>query len=310
MSQDGNEDGKSQPGFLNAVFSVISGSRRARSSASSSASSTNTDTIQDQNIGQSDGLGSQEITPDGVLSLEIRDENATPPPGGFSKNEKSFRYDEGPQTLANGGSSSGFRYFKNDEDSPLLPSSVVKKTVNAGNDSQGKGLISGLSSPVRDPSKIGFYLPDPSFPLSRPAAEYAPLTVSSSVGPRPHARDDHLHEGLDEYSIARLGQWNPQNVTQRDTKRPKERPRDRVYKQRFSMGGSSVPEFRSNVQNFDPTSCSERMLIPDSQVWENHPTRIRQHHPVSDDRNPGLDSHQFHPVVGVIRLPTVPLRFS
>ena len=232
MSQDGKEDGKSQPGFITSVLSAISGSRRTRSPVSFSARSTKPDNLQDQNIGQSDGLESQESRPDGVLLLEVRNEEETPPPGGFSKDEKSFRYEKGPQTLTNGGSSSGFRYFRNDEDSPLLPSPAVQKTVNDGDDSQGKGFISGLLSPVRDPSKIGFYLPDPSFPLSRPVAEYAPLGVSSSVVPRPHARDDHLHEGLDEYSIARLGQWNPQNVTQRDTKRPKERPRDRVY----SMG--------------------------------------------------------------------------
>ncbi len=95
--------------------------------------------------------------------------------------------------------------------------------------------------------------------MSRPAAGYAPLNVSSSVGPRPHARDENPHEGLDDFSVARLGQWNPQNVTQWDSKRPKERPRDRVYKQRFSMGGSSVPEYRSNVvvrTNVDPALTS------------------------------------------------------
>jgi hypothetical protein len=86
------------------------------------------------------------------------------------------------------GSSSGFRYFKNDEDSPLLLSNVIKKTRNAGDDSQGKGL-SGLLSPVRDPSKSGGYLPDPPFSLSRPVAGYAPLNVPSSVGYRSYARD-------------------------------------------------------------------------------------------------------------------------
>jgi hypothetical protein len=161
---------------------------------------------------------------------------------------ESFRFGEGSQTLANGGSSSGFRYFRHDEDGPSSVSSVVKKSGNAGDDdSQGKGLMSGLLSPVRNQSKIGGYLPDPPFPLSRPAAGYAPLNVSSSVDHRPHARDENPHEGLDDFSVARLGQWNPQNVKQRDSKRPKERPRDRVYKQRFSMGGLSVPEYRTSV---------------------------------------------------------------
>jgi hypothetical protein len=149
--------------------------------------------------------------------------------------------------LANESSSSGFRYFKNDEIGPSSVSSVDKKAGNTGDDSREKGLISGLLSPVRDPSHIGGYLPEPSFPLSRPAAGYAPQEYYSSIGRRHHARDGNPHEELDEFSIARLGQRNPQNVTQRDTKRAKERPRDRVYKQRFSMGGSSVPDFRSNV---------------------------------------------------------------
>jgi hypothetical protein len=210
MSQDGKEDGKIQPGFISTVLSVLSGSRRARSPASP----TKSDPMQGQNIDQPDVLGSQGIPSDGVLSSEIRDEDATPPPERTSKGEKNFRYDEGPQTLANGSSSSGFRYFKNDEVGSSSLSSVVKKAGNTGDDSREKGLISGLLSPVRDQSHIGGYLPDHPFPLSRPAAGYAPLNESSSVGRRPHARDGNLHEELDEFSIARLRQRNAQNVTQ------------------------------------------------------------------------------------------------
>ena len=148
MSQRGKEGGKNQPGFMNSVLSVLSGSRQARSTANSPASSTKFDAMQGQNVGQSDGLGFQGITSDGVLLLETRDEDATPPPEVSSKDGKNFRYDEGFQTLTSGGSSSGFRYFKNDEDGPSLLSSVVKKTDNAGDDSQGKGLMSGLSAKV------------------------------------------------------------------------------------------------------------------------------------------------------------------
>jgi hypothetical protein len=175
-----------------------------------------------------------------LVFLQKGNDEITPPPDVSPKSGKSFRYDEGSQTLANGRSSSGFRYFKPDEDSPLSRSPVVEKAGNAGDNRQKKGLISDLLSAVKDQSKIGDCLQDPSLPLSRPAAGYAPWNVSSSIVPRPHARDENPHEGLDDCSVARLGQWNPQNVTQRDSKRPKERPRDRVYKQRFSMGGSSV----------------------------------------------------------------------
>jgi hypothetical protein len=157
MSQDGEEDDKSQPGFINAVLNVLSGSRRLRSPASP----LKFDPIQEQNIGQSDGLDPQGIASDEVLLLEKGNDETTPPPEASSKSGKSFRYDEGSQTLANGGSSSGFRYFKPDEDGPLSLSSVVKKAGKAGDDSQRKGLISGLLIPVRDQSKIGDCLQDP-----------------------------------------------------------------------------------------------------------------------------------------------------
>ena len=45
------------------------------------------------------------------------------------------------------------------------------------------------------------------------------------------------------YSV-RVGGEGIQNVTQRDSKRPKERTRDQIYKKRFSMG-SSVPSYGS-----------------------------------------------------------------
>ena len=241
MSQGGEEDDRSQPGFISTVLSVLSGSRRHRYPASSSKF----DPIQEQNISQPDRLASREIAPDRVSS-DIRNEDATPPPEMLSKSEKIFRYDEGRQTLANEGSSSGFRYFKHGEDDgPSLLSSVVGNAGHAGDDSHANVLLTGSVSPLGDQSK---FLSNPPFPLSRPGAGYAPH-VSSSVTHRPYARDERPHDGMDDVSVARLGQWNTQNITQRDfNKRPKERPRDKVYKQRFSMGGSScVPEYRSNV---------------------------------------------------------------
>ena len=242
MSQDGEEEDRGQPGFINTVLSVLSGSRRIRSPASSSKF----DPIREQNLGQSDRLAFQETAPDRVLSLNDKDGEATPPPEVFPGSGKSFRYDEGHQTLANEEQSSGFRCFKNGEDDgPSLLSSVVGKAGQAGDNSQTNGLLTGMS-PVRNQAKIGNHLPVPLFPLSRSGAEYAPY-VSSSVNHRPYARDGYPHEGLDDVSVARLGQWNQQNVTQRDFKRPKERPRDRVYKQRFSMGGSRVPEYQPNI---------------------------------------------------------------
>ena len=138
MSQDGKEDDTNQQGFINTVLSVLSGTRRGRSPAISSASSTNSDTNPDRNVGQPDEEGFQGIIPpDGVLSLAKGDEDATSPHEKSLMGEGNFRYDEGSQALTNGGSSSGFRYFKNIEDGPSLLSSAVKKAGNSGNGSQG-----------------------------------------------------------------------------------------------------------------------------------------------------------------------------
>jgi hypothetical protein len=274
MSQDGKEDGTNQQGFINTVLSVLSGTRRGRSPAISSASSTNSDN-RDQNASHSDEEGFQGIPPDGILSLDKGDEDVTFPHEKSPMGEGNFRYDGGSQTLTNGGSSSGFRYFKNIEDGPSLVSSAVKKAGNAGDgsqgnagdDNQGKRLLSDLLSPVRDQPKTGGYLSELPFPLSRPAAGYGDLNVSSFEDPRPHARDGNFQGGLDDFSVARLGQRNPQNVTQRDTKRPKERPRDRVYRQRFSMGGSLVPDYRSNVvfrQHHDPGLTGDGKSLKDT----------------------------------------------
>jgi hypothetical protein len=111
--------------------------------------------------------------------------------------------------------------------------------------------MSSLPSPVRDRGKVDNFLPDPSsFPLSRPMAGY----VSGHSKEPPYAgalsltRDhESFNENLDNLSVTRMGQWDSQNVMHRDPKRPEERSRDKAYKQRFSMGSSSVPEYRTNV---------------------------------------------------------------
>jgi hypothetical protein len=69
--------------------------------------------------------------------------------------------------------------------------------------------------------------------------EYTTQTNLSIPFSRPHA------VGASEVSYSvRVGGEGIQNVTQRDSKRPKERTRDQAYKKRFSMG-SSVPSYGS-----------------------------------------------------------------
>ncbi len=53
--------------------------------------------------------------------------------------------------------------------------------------------------------------------------------------------------GFDAGSSVRIGKQQVQNVTHRDSKRPKERTKDKAYKQRFSMISSSdMTSFRPN----------------------------------------------------------------
>jgi hypothetical protein len=53
-----------------------------------------------------------------------------------------------------------------------------------------------------------------------------------------HAVDGSEFQGGGDDLSSRLGRNDAENITQRDAKRPKERTRDKAYKQRFSMGSS------------------------------------------------------------------------
>ncbi len=215
-----------QSGFVKSVLQVFSGSRFR---TPGSLKTLDSDPIRRDENRQGDrdhvsGSTSDEV----VLTEEITDSAASLDEGP----SRSYHYDGGSPTFTNGGSSSGFRYFRNDA---------------VGID-QGQG---GISSPAGEQSKMDKFPSDPSsFPLSRPVAGYISdhLKKPSYVSAHSSTQDHELiHEHSEHLSIARMGQWDPQNVTQRDPKRPKERSRDKAYKQRFSMGSSSVQGYRTNV---------------------------------------------------------------
>jgi hypothetical protein len=118
-----------------------------------------------------------------------------------------------------------------------------------------RGLGAKFESELNDPSKQSSQVFS-SFPLSQPLGEYhAAETASSGVYPyfRPPS-SVHRESGVGEFngefnasSTMRVGKQQAQNVTLRDSKRPKERTKDKVYKQRFSMGSSSdMVNFRPN----------------------------------------------------------------
>ena len=223
-----------QPGFVRSVMQALSGSR-FRTPESPKGSTL--DSIRRDEGRQDDQAPLTGLTPDEViLADETTDgtglSNEGPP--------KSFRYNGGSPTLTNGSPSSGFRYFKNED-----------MTKSGGGVSQGKGLMSSSPCSGSEQGKMDKLLPDPSsFPLSRPMAGYVsdhskePRYSGTLSSSRDHA---FLGENVENLSIARMGQWDPQHVTHRDSKRPKERSRDKAYKQRFSMGSSGVLEYRQNV---------------------------------------------------------------
>jgi hypothetical protein len=147
------EDRTAQPGFVRTVLQVFSGSR-FRTPESPKTFGSRRDENRQGDRAHLSGLTSDEV----VLTKEIPDDT-TPLDEGLSK---SFRYNDGSPTLTNGGPSSGFRYFKNDE-----------KMGHAVGVSQGKGLMSSLPSPMREQGKMDNFLSDlSSFPLSRPVAGY------------------------------------------------------------------------------------------------------------------------------------------
>jgi hypothetical protein len=106
------------------------------------------------------------------------------------------------------------------------------------------GLSTEFESDLRSaPSKLSSRAFS-SFPLPQPLGVYH---AAGTAGPEVYSyfrqpSPAHGESGggeLDESSSVRIGKQQAQNVTHRDPKRPKERSKDRAYKQRFSMGSSS-----------------------------------------------------------------------
>jgi hypothetical protein len=88
------------------------------------------------------------------------------------------------------------------------------------------------------------------------------------------------YKGFNEDLSSRLGRNDGGNVTQRDTKRPKERSKDKAYKSRFSLsstvGGSApfVAGFTTGANGQDEARKTEsaetpRLSEPPRQSWEN-----------------------------------------
>jgi hypothetical protein len=72
--------------------------------------------------------------------------------------------------------------------------------------------------------------------------------IGAELDSHPYFSHNAVSERLDESASVRVGHQHFQNITQRDAKRPKERPRDKAYKQRFSnVSSADMAENRSNL---------------------------------------------------------------
>jgi hypothetical protein len=80
-------------------------------------------------------------------------------------------------------------------------------------------------------------------PLFRPTER-----IGAELEFHPYFSHNVASERLDESASVRAGHQNFQNITQRDAKRPKERPRDKAYKQRFSnVSSADMAAHRPNL---------------------------------------------------------------
>jgi len=212
---------ETQPGFVRSVLQVFSGSR-LRTPESSKKFESDSDLIRREENRQCDQARMSGLVADEV---ELTEENGIAPLKDALL--MGFRYDDSPSTSikTNGAPSSGFRYFGNEG-----------KTGQTVGVSQGKGLMSSLESPVRVEEKGNVFSSDPSsFPLSRPVAGYAARNAEPDCHPYfyhpPTAPVGSAGRGAGESVSIRVGGQSVHNITQRDAKRPKERSRDKAYKQ-------------------------------------------------------------------------------
>jgi hypothetical protein len=119
----------------------------------------------------------------------------------------------------------------------------------------GENLVLQSSKPIpSSPFMSSFFQHHSSNPLSQPPGNSRSVVVTEH-GTHPYFHHPRELEssggrGQDENLSIRVGNRDFQNITQRDDKRPKERPKDRTYKARFSMVSSSDMVVHRPVPNF------------------------------------------------------------
>ena len=127
-----------------------------------------------------------------------------------------------------------FLYFEKE-----IESSFSAGMTHSGGVVLGKEFDAGIEEGNAKESSQVFS----SFPLLRPVGKGQSQEAIGTDYPPPFSRytagDESANRGNEGSPSLRIGYRDIQNVTQRDPKRPKERSKDKAYKQRFSMASDA-----------------------------------------------------------------------
>jgi hypothetical protein len=233
----GKPDRGQSPGFIKSVIQALSGPRFS----TPEGSVRNSPTGDNYEEGQPHQLRLIGRDPDGV---EGRTAPGRESPGGLEErvSEDDFM---GPIK----GSKDELRYIGKEVESSFSAVLTLPRDVPTVGESpilsqfnESLSRPRGLSDTVieHDVGR-GLSQASSSSPLFRPVGKGLPQVGNESESPPLFFRvgNESANKGMDGSPSLRIGHQDIQNVTQRDAKRPKERSKDRAYKQRYSMASDA-----------------------------------------------------------------------
>jgi hypothetical protein len=240
----GGEQDRGQPGFIKSVIQALSGSRFSTPEGSVRNCPTGDNYGGDQPdqlrmMGQDpDGVGSRTASgreSPGTLEGKISEDEFLGPIKG-SNYELRYTGKEVESSFSAG--------LTRSKDVPTVGESLVPPQFNeflsrprGGGRKLGRDSDSGIEHGVgRELSQTSS-----SSPLFRPVGKGLSQEGIGSEYPPPFFRvgNESANKGIEGSPSVRIGNHDVQNVTQRDAKRPKERSKDKAYKQRFSMASDA-----------------------------------------------------------------------
>jgi hypothetical protein len=289
---DSSEEQRKRPGFIQSVMQALSGSRfptseeRGRKSPSP--------TFEEQDAGMSNRILDPAGFSEELASTPMGGENlrVIPPPTSEERNPPSYSILEQERRLNGGVRSMSTGNAKPDAPSPCesplafysdrqLRQLGIELDPNAGRHASVNfvGRHSQVVSPSLHQQSAGGYMPGREIAFSDPVSRGFVEQEFRSEIPRQFTAASSGYRVFSEEPSPRLGRNDGANVTHRDAKRPKERSRDKAYKQRFSMGSSvgmaglQPPVFSTcpPTNMAKPFSMDKRTPVPPevtSSSWE------------------------------------------